>query len=336
MRVPWFSGCWSGIRIAPAAAPRTKLAVHHGDGDILGLKSVLKPLAARLGILEWRNARARARHHVQIAAAYPAEFFETAIRGRQLRFRTESPREKVWFHSRYKTGDLHEPAATEALLARIRADDNFLDIGSYFGWYSCVAAVAAPKGRVLAVELDQDNFSVLAYNVAYNRLWNIETVQAGAFDSNQDVRVPRDPFSVSPERAIATGAEAGGVAVRAIVLDDMLEAKGFRPSFVKIDVEGAETAVLRGLRKTLQRDQPTLLVEIHSEKLRGFGSSTGEVVELLGGLGYRVEVFTDHRGAGALVPLPAGYAFGENEMVLAASEGRMAGADHSVAAASGR
>jgi FkbM family methyltransferase len=251
---------------------------------------------------------------------YPQEFFETQVCGRTLRFRTESPREKVWFHTRYKPGDLHERAATEALLERMRDRNNFLDVGSYFGWYSCVAAVAAPNGRVLAIELDLDNFAVLAYNIAYNRLWNVETVEAGAFDSDQDVRVLRDTMSVSPERAIATGANGGGLAVRAVVLDDLLAAKGFHPDFVKIDVEGAETAVLRGMRQTLERDKPTLLVEIHSKKLGDFGSSTDEVVALLNGLGYRIEVFTDHRGAGSLTPLPVGYAFGENEMVLA--EGR--------------
>jgi hypothetical protein len=36
------------------------------------------------------------------------------------------------------------------------------------------------------------------------------------------------------------------------------------PGFVKIDVEGAEAHVLRGMKKTLQQYRPHLLIEMHA------------------------------------------------------------------------
>lgn len=45
--------------------------------------------------------------------------------------------------------------------------------------------------------------------------------------------------------------------IRAAPLDDL----GLAPAFVKIDVEGHEGAVLRGLRRTLERHHPVLLLE---------------------------------------------------------------------------
>lgn len=57
-------------------------------------------------------------------------------------------------------------------------------------------------------------------------------------------------------------------------LDDL----ELEPAYVKIDVEGAEPQVLRGLSRTLERHRPILLVED--------ASSHGEVSALLGGLGY--------------------------------------------------
>jgi FkbM family methyltransferase len=55
------------------------------------------------------------------------------------------------------------------------------------------------------------------------------------------------------------------------------------PAFVKIDVEGAELGVLKGLSETIARCRPTFMIE-RSERV-------GEVVALLGEAGYDAFVF---------------------------------------------
>jgi FkbM family methyltransferase len=62
--------------------------------------------------------------------------------------------------------------------------------------------------------------------------------------------------------------------VEVIPLDEL----ALRPAHVKIDVEGAELDVLRGLERTLRAHRPTVLVE----RSKDFD----EIRELLGGLGY--------------------------------------------------
>jgi hypothetical protein len=56
-----------------------------------------------------------------------------------------------------------------------------------------------------------------------------------------------------------------GVDVRAVSIDDFCACTKIRPSFIKIDVEGAELAVLRGARKTIAAAGPhlRLYVEMH-------------------------------------------------------------------------
>lgn len=55
------------------------------------------------------------------------------------------------------------------------------------------------------------------------------------------------------------------------------------PAFVKIDVEGAELGVLKGLRETIERCRPVLMVE-RSERI-------DQVIELLGADGYEAFVY---------------------------------------------
>lgn len=70
-------------------------------------------------------------------------------------------------------------------------------------------------------------------------------------------------------------------------LDDALE-EGYVPSLIKIDVEGAEVKVIRGAAQTLERHRPHVLFEHGVGGADLYGSSSGELWDLLDAAGLRI------------------------------------------------
>jgi hypothetical protein len=59
-----------------------------------------------------------------------------------------------------------------------------------------------------------------------------------------------------------------------------------RVGFLKIDVEGFESAVLAGAERVLERDRPSLLLEIEDRHLAKYGRTAADVAASLTARGY--------------------------------------------------
>ena len=77
------------------------------------------------------------------------------------------------------------------------------------------------------------------------------------------------------------------IAVDVRRLDDVIapEDRG-RVTFMKLDVEGAEAALLTGAASVIAESRPLILVEVEDDHLRRQGSSAAELRAMLAGLGY--------------------------------------------------
>ncbi|SDK34938.1 FkbM family methyltransferase [Natronorubrum texcoconense] len=186
---------------------------------------------------------------------------------------------------------------SDAMLAKLAAccgpSDVVYDIGANVGIYALALASGAPGRRVVAFEPSSTTVERLRRNVRANDLERrIDVLACGVGDESGE-----HPFYVStyPElsafdRASATRwgaavADVPSVPIRR--LDDIvLEDDLWPPDHLKIDVEGAAPAVLRGARTTLERHRPTVFVELHDEGLAG--DVPGETRAILEALDYEV------------------------------------------------
>jgi hypothetical protein len=79
------------------------------------------------------------------------------------------------------------------------------------------------------------------------------------------------------------------VADRCAMLEDdtviqPLDELNVSPAFIKIDAEGMGNAVLRGLRKTLERSHPAMMIEVEPDEIE-------EMLGFLKALGYEAMVY---------------------------------------------
>jgi FkbM family methyltransferase len=155
-----------------------------------------------------------------------------------------------------------------------------LDVGAWYGPWT--RALARRVDRVVAVEANPEVAGVLERTAPPN----VRVVRAAATDHTGEETLWVPPGGVGTEAVASLSQEANPgsqpVSVPATTIDEL----GLTDlTFIKLDVEGAELAALRGAESTVDKFRPVLLIEL--EYRRG---PVDEVVDYLAGFGYRGEV----------------------------------------------
>ena len=159
----------------------------------------------------------------------------------------------------------------------IRSGDTVIDIGANLGYYTVLAAdLVGPEGRVVAIEPNPEVFRRLSASIAVNGFAprtsarNVALagpdesgkraffVPAGEPKNGRFVGDREDPAKLGAHGTVSE------VALGRIDPDDFE-----RVDFIKIDVEGAELAVLHHLRPVLDRFRPKVVCEVNFK--RGYG-----------------------------------------------------------------
>lgn len=241
----------------------------------------------------------------RLRALWKALFYIVAPR-QPFVMRTASYR--LWVHPK-KRKDIarailhrgqYEPVETEVVLARLKPGMAVIDVGANIGHYAMVAAAAVgPSGKVAAFEPDADNYAALLANLTLNGFANAGAEQLALGSAPGELTLYRDEANRGGHSLVRANVqrEAGASRVRVATLDDYAAESlaGRKIDFIKIDVQGAEAAVLAGAAKTLARDGPDLLIEFWPHGMRATGAEPMALVQELSNLGYAMALV--ERGA---------------------------------------
>jgi FkbM family methyltransferase len=164
----------------------------------------------------------------------------------------------------------------------------FLDVGANQGETAILASRrVGPRGLVIAFEPGHAAFDVFLRNVELNGLRNVRLYQQAISPKEQSLFLAVDNPNHSGLAHVADHGEpiiAGPVDANPRVLELLIS----REVFVKIDTEGYELEVLRGLRSLLKSGKVrSLVIEVDEANLSRFGASSHALYEELTGLGYK-------------------------------------------------
>ena len=158
-----------------------------------------------------------------------------------------------------------EPAVVNALVEIVRPGASAVDIGAHVGFYTLILSkMVGPQGRVLAFEPLPWNFRVLCDNIQLNHCTQVEAINKALLDRTctLDAEMPEgEPLPGSVAFHMSDG--TGQATADALALDDFLRDTGQPVNFMKIDVEGLESLVLKGASRTIEAYHPALIVEVH-------------------------------------------------------------------------
>lgn len=159
---------------------------------------------------------------------------------------------------------------TKYLIKNLKPGHTFFDIGAHFGYYSLLAQeLVGHKGAVYAFEASRNNYEVLRKNI--NEGSNIHINQIAVtcepglvemfeyptvyseYNTTNHTQYMNDSWvkTIKPRKS-----EINGVSV-----DHYCESENIIPDFIKIDVEGGEAEVAKGMKELISLNSPVIIME---------------------------------------------------------------------------
>lgn len=166
-----------------------------------------------------------------------------------------------------------------------------IDVGSSTGSFTLLSALH-PDLKVIAFEPVPLTNRVLRENIYLNGLVDKVTVnQVGVSNYNGTGILHSIKDIGGSGVSIVDGTPAAhkdceDIEIGIVTLDTYCALHGIVPTFIKIDVEGAEKLVLEGAKETVERYKPFLLYEYSQENCNQFGITARDTIEMIESWGY--------------------------------------------------
>lgn len=174
----------------------------------------------------------------------------------------------------------------EKLYQLVKPGMTVLDIGANIGETALAfSRLVGQKGVVHSFEPDPDTFAKLKAHIELNHAGNIVAHNSGLGDEEGTFQLEQNEKHSGGNR-IGTGS---GINISVRRGDTIVAQSNLSPGFIKIDVEGFEERVLRGLTDTIARMQPVIFIEVIDEYLRAQGSSAHRIIQWLSEHNYYME-----------------------------------------------
>ncbi|PYS61223.1 MAG: hypothetical protein DMF76_11705 [Acidobacteria bacterium] len=175
--------------------------------------------------------------------------------------------------------DEPEYAILDSLLS---TGDWAIDVGANIGHYTKrMSEIVGEHGRIIAFEPIGATFSLLAANLQIFRYQNVTLLNAAASDKSgiAGMSIPHFENGMRNYYEASITTNGDGLQAMTLAIDSLCLPSAVQ--LVKIDAEGHELNVLRGMTQLLSRDKPVLIIEVSSREVDSFLEPLGYSRETL-------------------------------------------------------
>jgi FkbM family methyltransferase len=190
--------------------------------------------------------------------------------------------QQVLDRRKWRTG-LYDKLLTSSILRvlpdYITPDRLTIDVGGNSGYQTYFHA---KYNNVVTYEPVPELFKILQSNL--KGIDNVTLVNKAVTDKNKDVELFVDVNRLSMTSQMPL-VESEAVKVSGVALDNE---NHVNVGFIKVDVEGYELDVLKGATKLIERDRPTMMVEVYQPWCDKIGFSSETIFEFFVDRDYRI------------------------------------------------
>jgi FkbM family methyltransferase len=199
------------------------------------------------------------------------------------------------FKSLYLYG-VYEPLLTKVITKLIRPGDVVIDVGANIGLISIqLGKLVSPGGKVYSFEPVPTTFKKLKDTIRLNNLIQIIIPENKAVSNKQELTTIYVPQKRSHAcSSLKKSEKAYSFPCETITLNSLQQS----PTFIKIDVEGAELMVLEGADLIFKKEHsPIVVMEVNRKAANQFGYEPEELLKILAKSNYhRFYYSDDYRG----------------------------------------
>jgi FkbM family methyltransferase len=183
----------------------------------------------------------------------------------------------------------YEPELVDILKRLVEPQKDVVDVGANIGFYTIMLAnLIDDNRRVLAIEPTSKSLQRLRNNLLLNRMEKKVIVFDGGVSNvpgflNMKIILDKEEYStlgLMVHPSVSTK-KFTTEQVQISTIDILVDKYSLTPGLIKIDVEGMEPLVIRGMQNVLQKHRPIVLMEWDEFMLKSNGFVPSEVINLL-------------------------------------------------------
>jgi len=189
---------------------------------------------------------------------------------------------------------IHEPLTTKLLSRELKKGMTCLDVGGNIGYYTMLESkIVGDNGKVIAIEPSPPNFKYLKKNLDMQESSNVKAYNFAAGDKDGEVnflvyKESNGSFTIPDGEK--TDLPGDIIRVPSKQLDSFLDEISIdKVDFVRMDVEGYESHIIKGMKKTIEKFKPMFQIEVHSSLLGKKG--TEEFLREFQSAGYEAKYY---------------------------------------------